>query len=188
RTPELQSAEIYSPASKSFTSIGPMTAARQQHTATLLADHRVFIAGGFGTGFGSAELFDPATSTFTAIAQPMPLRAEHTATLLSDGRVLLAGGAEQNGNTVKSADLFNPLTMTFSPAGSMRAYRSQHTATLMPDGSVLFAGGLTSSACCDLQPPHAPLERLVPGTGFGGGGSMSAARRGRPATRLPDGS
>ena len=183
----MASAEVYSPAAKTFTAIAPMTASRQQHTATLLPDHRVFIASGYGTGFGGAELFDPATNTFTAVPQGMRPHAGHTATLLQDGRVLLAGGGGQNGATVDYADLFEPADQTFTPAGTMTAFRVQHTATLLADGSVLLAGGLGDATCCGLHPPQATLERYVPGSGFSGAGAMSAARNSHTATTLPDG-
>jgi hypothetical protein len=107
-------AEIYDPASGQFTATGPMVMARYGHTATLLEDGQVLIAGGDVSISGNdvpnppAELFDPASGTFTAM-QPLAVnRLYHTATRLSDGRVLLAGGhlAGRNGRGLRPRDRY----------------------------------------------------------------------------------
>jgi hypothetical protein len=58
------SAEIYNPVSATFTATGPLTVARQVHTATLLGDGTVLVAGGwsdFNRALTSAEVYQPAT-------------------------------------------------------------------------------------------------------------------------------
>src|ERR1043165_3689187 len=74
-----------------FIVTGDMTAPRSRHTATLLADGTVVIAGGHIAGGRTAELYDPRTGTFKATSDMFAPRAEHTATLLPDGKVLIAG-------------------------------------------------------------------------------------------------
>lgn len=81
----------------SFTPAGSLTTDRQGHTATLLTNGKVLIAGGSATLAGlpvwaSAELFDPAGTSFTPTGSMGTPRVGHTATLLPDGRVLIAGG------------------------------------------------------------------------------------------------
>src|SRR4029453_4406368 len=120
--------------------------ARSDHTATLLANGRVLIAGGTGASgaLKSAEIFDPANpgAGFRMLSATMgTARARHTATLLNNGTVLIAGG-----DTAGTAEIFNPTTETFSSTLlAMTTPRTGHTATLFSDDSVLLAGGNTDS-------------------------------------------
>ncbi len=121
-----------------FTQTGELTVPRQFHTATLLPNGKVLIAGGSNgnSAWASAELYDPASGTFTATGSMTTPRFFHSATLLPDGKVLIAGGSSQ-----ASAELYDPASGTFSATGVMTAARGIHTATLLNDGKVLIAGG-----------------------------------------------
>ena len=73
-----------------------MNTARKDHTATLLPNGKVLIAGGGYDvnvqSFNSAELYDPATGTWTMTDVMNSTRYSHTATLLPNGKVLVTGG------------------------------------------------------------------------------------------------
>jgi S-formylglutathione hydrolase FrmB len=157
---------------------GSMTTYRLYHTATLLGDGRVLLAGGFDA---SAELYDPTTGAFAATGSPGTELTGHTATLLADGRVLIAGGTDGAKNLAAAA-VYDPKTGTFAASGSMAADRAQHTATPLVDGRVLIAGGSSGSATL------ASAEVYDPRTGtFSATGSMTTPRTAAASTLLSDG-
>jgi hypothetical protein len=199
-TGTLTSIHVLAPAS-GFTPTGSMQNARESHTATLLNDGKVLVAGGMHwasvppqlcfpgsrcfrlSALASVEIFDPATGAFTSTGQMSATRVFHTATLLGDGRVLVTGGDDRYGTTFGTAEIFDTSTGLFTPTGNMVIARSGHTATLLANGKVLLAGG-------DGANGNVPLtaELFDPATGqFTLTGNMNTARFFHTATLLNDG-
>jgi hypothetical protein len=130
-------------ASGNFQKTGSMHAARQGHTATLLANGEVLVTGGDNYTddyLATAELYNPATGKWTLTGSMSVPRVSHDAVLLQNGQVLVAGGYN-SGPILASAELYTPTTGAWTPTGSMTTARAGFVMTLLPNGQVLAAGG-----------------------------------------------
>lgn len=169
-------AELFDPVTDAFSPAGRMETERVSHSATLLPDGRVLIAGGFdGTRrLASAELYDPTVHAFTLTGDTTTARGEHAAAVVPDGRVLVVGGNRGDGDVLASAELFDPTTGTFTATGEMSVVRHKHAAVSLPDGRVLVVGG---SDARDGGGRYASTELYDPANGtFETTASMTDAR------------
>ena len=174
----LAESEVFDPDSGAWTAASPMSEARVNHTASLLADGRVLVAGGGkqdGPYSNTAEIYDPDQDAWVAAAPMSIARAFHTATLMADGRVLVVGG---RGKTTL-AEIYDPEADAWTSAGETELPRAEHAATLLNDGRVLVTGGVGHLA---------PSEVFDPATeGWTTVGSLRIGRYRHGAARLADG-
>jgi hypothetical protein len=164
----------------------PMLDPRSGHTATLLQDGKVLIAGGMRRNqdfYRSAELYDPATGKFQVTGSMNLARVGPAAALLQSGKVLIVGGFVGHACT-DSAELYDPVTGRFTTIGRMTTVRGDPSATLLTDGDVLITGG----ADHDSPGGVAAAEIFRPaGSKFEVVGSMHAGRIAQTSTLLNDG-
>src|SRR5216110_3237015 len=146
-----RAAQLFDPATDTFTALGPMSTPRGRHTATLLRDGRVVVIGGTDgvKPLASLEIYDPTTRTFSLAPSALAVvRQDHTTTLLPDGRILVVGGSNASG-ALDSAEIYDPTAGTVSPAAPLNVPRTLASAALLLDGTVLVAGGQTTSEDLD---------------------------------------
>ncbi len=146
----LKTVEVYDPATGTFTpSAAKMATPRAKHSATLLPNGKVLIAGGmnamvprirWGSCTSLAELYDLATDTFSSAGAMATVHCGHNAVLLPNGKVLIVGG--------KDAELYDPATNSWSSAGTMNAAHAG-SAILLTDGKVLLTGSTTPAELYD---------------------------------------
>jgi hypothetical protein len=159
---ELSSAELYDPATDTWTQTAPMSEPRDQPGVAVLPDGRVLVAGGYSFDdlhpavSQTSEIYDPRTGTWTPAAKLNTPRGEGLAmSTLADGRPVISGGfrwidvhLDDHGMWTWSqdryentAEVFDPASGTWTQSPPMRYGRAAHIAVPLADDSLLVAGG-----------------------------------------------
>ena len=167
----------------------PLLTSHGAHSATLLSDGRVLVAGDTGVPEMNAEIYDPAADAWTLTLPMAKDRPHNVAVRLADGRVLVLGGevapwTPRNWfNYDGTAEVFDPRANSWKATTSLPKLRAGFTATALPTGEVLVVGGYdqtdNSLATAELYDPATEQWRSA--------AQMRVARFWHAATSLPDG-
>ncbi len=168
-----------------FRSNGALASPRFSHTATVLADGKVLIAGGTDEHFdnlASTEIYDPETETSSPTGSLSTARSQHTATVLPNHKVLVTGNIYSADN-----ELFDPSTGSWTTTSPFLNARGSHTATLLSDGKVLVVGGRDYTTLASNK-YTAGAEIYDPSTGvWTATGSLATERASHTSTLLQNG-
>lgn len=186
--------EAFAQASGTWTTTGTLNTARAAHSATLLPNGEVLVAGGqdaSGAALASAELYNPATGTWSLTGGMATARKSHAATLLANGEVLVVGGIGNSNPAapcLATAELYNPSTGQWTPTGSLTSARFSQGATILQNGHVLVAGGDICWGYSGGASPGTSAEIYDPSTGtWKTTGSMNYPRASAQLTLLQNG-
>jgi len=140
----LSSAEVFDPATDTWTLVASMATDRKGHTAVNLSSGKVLVTGGIKEDqdghLTASEIYDPATNTWTTVASMNEGRWHHRMTALPSGRIMVSGGSVL-GSSTASVEVYDPDLNTWTTLPPMASLRAFHSATYVPGYGVVIAGG-----------------------------------------------
>lgn len=144
----LSDCEIFDPATEKWIIVSQMNLGRSNHTATILNDGRVLVAGGNTDAFQTAEceLFNPINNTWNVISPMLEPRYSHAAILLKNGNVLISGGTNEFSLALKSCETYNSNLNQWNLVDEMLDYRLDHQIYFLSEiNKLLILGGAVPS-------------------------------------------
>jgi len=158
-------AETYNPASGTWTTVPALNVRRALHSAALLPDGRVLVAGGrtcnqappavcnFTFVTTSAEIYDPATNTWTPTANMNVPRHTTNAARLPDGRILIPNGFWGQGDPRREGEWYDPATGAWTLTELTETTHARQGAIELSDGKVVIAAGFTGGVISEVFDP-----------------------------------
>ncbi len=140
--------DLFDPWTGRWIPAAPLHEARSSHSAALLPDGRVFVAGG-NQGprlLHSVEIYDAQRDEWTLVKAMPTSRTQFSMSVLPGGRVIVIGGREQPGLPSKTTLIWDPRTDRWTAGPDMRTVRLLDSAVTLPNGDVLVIGGDRSAS------------------------------------------
>ncbi|MFN8508335.1 MAG: hypothetical protein U0547_12335 [Dehalococcoidia bacterium] len=140
-----RNAEVYNPATSTWTAVAPMNIPRAHYAAALMPDGRVlFVSGDNDAGMtASAEIYDPVANTWTLtpeLHRPRFFSIGEGILALPDGRMLVAG-SDAFDTPVTSSETYDPATNTWSAPLPMSDSHCHGALTRLASGEPVLIGG-----------------------------------------------
>ena len=135
-----QTSEIYDPATGTWTPTSTMNEGRSYHTASVLMNGHVLVAGGYYNCL-TAELYDPLRQTWTMTGNMSYGRERPTASILPNGKVVVVGVANY-----RMSEMYDPSSGQWSLSGNTLQTVVWHTSSTLSNGRLLIAGGSNNNA------------------------------------------
>ena len=173
---------------------------RTFHTASLLPDGRVLVAGGTGRivlkegeeeplfrgnkDLNSAEIYDPKTDEWENAPDMAYKKQLAQAITLEDGRVMIIGG-RSGVSTLSSVEAYDPEENSWTELESMTQSRMSHSAVKLIDNRILVTGGMESVTMGDTLSSSEIYDPLK--NSWLKVADLTRARLGHRSTLLPDG-
>jgi len=149
--------EIFNPATETWSFTDSLEEGRSGHTAILLKDGKLIVAGGRGdiNHLKSCEIYDPVTNQWSFAGSLLHARIRHNAVLLSDGRLLVSGGVTPDSTLgTRYCEMYDPVANSWSEAGEMTVPRTSHESVLLFDSTVLITGGSFEPEIWEIYDPN----------------------------------
>jgi|GEM_PF-1130610 len=161
----------FDPRALQFQVLGDLAASRTHHSATLIDNYQVLIAGGYNYSSGSTspvaldslELFDTNAGRSGRIRTALQqARYHHCSVRLPDGRVLILGGASSPSEPwLRSVEIFDPRTSTVTAGPDLGLGRSEARTAVLPSGRIAVFGGNYDARAIEIYCPEAGTFELA---------------------------